>query len=415
MMTKLDPLEIRRDFPILCKKDLIYLDNAATSQKPRQVIGAIKKFYEETNANIHRGLHELSIRASEAYEEAHEKVARFINASSWKEIIFLRNTTEAVNLVAYSWGLENLERGDEILVTIMEHHSNLLPWHILSRKKGVNLKILPIVEGYRLDYEALEAAVTDKTRIVAVTHVSNVLGTINDVRAIARIAHRVGALCLIDGAQSVPHMPVDVKALECDFLAFSGHKMLGPTGIGVLYGKTDLLEEMRPFLYGGDMIATVRLIDDELHPEWNELPWKFEAGTPNIAGGVGLAAAVDYLSKLGMDEVRRHEVELTRYALRLLGEIEGLEVYGPPSPEERGGVVSFNMKGLDPHTVASILDGMRIAVRSGFHCAQPLHEFLGLTEGSVRASFYIYNTLEEVEKLAEALTTIKREFSAYSI
>lgn len=408
----LDASAIREDFPLLRKSGYIYLDNAATSQKPRQVIEAVARFYEEVNANIHRGVHELSVKASEAYEDAHEKVARFIGASSWREVVFLRNTTEAINLVAYSWGLRNVGEGDEIVVSIMEHHSNLLPWWMVAERRGARLKIVYLDGGYRLDYRALEEAVTDRTRMIAITHVSNVIGTINDVRRVARLAHRAGALCLVDAAQSVPHMPVNVRDLECDFLAFSGHKMLGPTGIGVLYGRLELLEEMQPFQYGGDMISSVSLADGEVKPVWNELPWKFEAGTPNIAGGVGLAAAVEYLSRLGMSEVRRHEEELTSHALKLLGEVEGVEVYGPSSPGERGGVVPFNVRGLDPHSVAVLLDQAGIAVRSGFHCAQPLHEYLGLREGTVRASFYIYNTLEEVEKLAEALRRIARELGA---
>ena len=396
-----NPYEIRGDFPLL-SRGIVYLDNAATSQKPRQVIEAVARFYESRYANIHRGVHRLSMEASEAYEGAHEVVAGFIGARSWREVIFVRNATEAINLVAYSWGLSNLGRGDEIVVSVMEHHSNLLPWHSVARRAGARLRIVGLRGDYTLDYEELERAVTERTKLVAITQVSNVLGTVVDVRRVARLAHSVGALCLVDGAQSVPHMPVNVRELECDFLAFSGHKMLGPSGIGVLWGREDVLEEMEPFLYGGDMVREVRYAGGALEPSWNELPWKFEAGTPNIAGGVGLAEAVRYLQRLGMESVRLHELELTRYALKRLSELEGLELYGPP-PELRGGVVPFNVRGLDPHTVAALLDQRGIAVRSGFHCAQPLHEYLGLREGTVRASFYVYNVKEDVDALAEAL------------
>ena len=402
----LDPYEIRRDFPLLVKRRIVYLDNAATSQKPRQVIEAMAKFYEEKYANIHRGLHVLSREASEAYEEAHEVVAKFIDAKSWREIVFVKNTTEAINLVAYSWGLRELRKGDEVVVTIMEHHSNLLPWVAIAKLKGAKLRIVELGEDYTLNYEQLEESISERTRVVAVTHVSNVLGTLNDVKRIAKLAHEVDAICLVDGAQSVPHMPVNVREIGCDFLAFSGHKMLGPTGIGVLYGREELLSEMEPFLYGGDMVREVRYAGGAVRPSWNELPWKFEAGTPNIVGGVGLAEAVRYLERIGMDEVRRHEVELTRYALKRLRELNGVEVYGPSKVEKRGGVIAFNLRGLDPHSVAALLDERGIAVRSGFHCAQPLHEYLGLVEGTVRASFYIYNTREDVDALINALGEI---------
>lgn len=402
----LNPYEIRRDFPLLIKRNVVYLDNAATSQKPRQVIEAMAKFYEEKYANIHRGLHVLSREASEAYEEAHEVVAKFINARSWREVIFVRNTTEAINLVAYSWGLRELREGDEVVVTVMEHHSNLLPWAAIAELKKARVKIVGLGEDYMLNYEELEEAITDRTRVVAVTHVSNVLGTINDVKYIGKLAHEVGAICLVDGAQSVPHMPVDVREMGCDFLAFSGHKMLGPTGIGVLYGREDLLNEMEPFLYGGDMVREVKYAEGAVKPSWNELPWKFEAGTPNIVGGIGLAEAVRYLERIGMNEVRSHEIELTRYVLRDMEELEGVSAYGPSSAERRGGVLAFNVEGLDPHSVAALLDERGIAVRSGYHCAQPLHEYLGLVEGSVRASLYIYNTREDVETLLSALEGI---------
>ncbi|MEM1508402.1 MAG: cysteine desulfurase [Thermofilaceae archaeon] len=404
----LNPYEIRKDFPLLEDRGIIYLDNAATSQKPIQVIKAVERFYRVYNANIHRGLHVLSREASREYEEAHDVVARFINAKSWREVIFVRNTTEAINLVAYSWAIDKLKSNDEIIVTVMEHHSNLLPWVAVAKKLGVKIKMIGLTSDYTLDYETLNETVTERTRIIAVSHVSNVIGTVNDVKNIATLAHEVGAICIVDGAQSVPHMPVNVRGLDCDFLAFSGHKMLGPTGIGVLYGKEDLLEEMKPFMYGGDMVKEVKYYSGVVEPVWNDLPWKFEAGTPNIAGGVGLAEAVRYLEKIGMESVRAHEVELTNYAVKRLSEIEELKLFGPSSSAYRCGIISFNLTGLDPHSLAAILDNRKIAVRSGFHCAQPLHEYLGLKEGTVRASFYIYNTREEVDLLHESLTEVAK-------
>ena len=409
----LDVEKIREDFPILSRKingkRLIYFDNTATSQKPIQVINAIKEFYEKHNANIHRGLHTLSQEASELYEEAHDEVASFIGADGREEIIFVRNTSEALNLLAFTIGLKEVSESDEIIVTIMEHHSNLLPWFTLAKKVKAHLKIVDIKPDYTLNYEMFEELISDKTKIVAITHMSNVLGTINDVKKIARIAHENDALVIIDGAQSVPHLPVNVKELDIDFLAFSGHKMLGPTGIGVLYGRRDLLDAMPPFLLGGDMIRAVHCdISGTCDVIWNKLPWKFEAGTPNIAGGIGLAEAVRYLRKIGMDNVRRHEEELTRYALRRMKEeFEGIiNIYGPSRVEVRGGIISFNVEGLDPHEVALYLDEYGIAVRSGFHCAQPLHEMLGLKNGSTRASFYIYNTKEEIDIFITALREI---------
>ena len=391
----MDVEKIREDFPILRRKingkPLVYFDNTATTQKPVQVINAVKEFYEKHNANIHRGVHTLSQEASEMYEEAHYKVAEFINARKKEEIIFVRNATEAINLVAYSWGMNNLKSGDEIVATVMEHHSNIVPWQFLEQKKGVVLKFVEINDDGTLKMEEYERLITDRTKLVTVTHVSNVLGTINDVIKIGKLAHEVGALFFVDGAQSVPHMPVDVKKIDCDFLAFSGHKMLAPTGIGVLYGKEEILKGMEPFLGGGDMIHEVWLHK----ATYNTLPWKFEAGTPNIAGGVGLAAAIDYLERIGMENVREHEKELTEYALKEM-EVEGVEVYGPLNVDIRGGVISFNIKDLNPHDVAALLDEQGIAVRSGHHCAQPLMRRLGV-KGSVRASFYVYNTKEEVD------------------
>ncbi len=409
----IDPLKIREDFPILKRKvnghPLIYFDNAASSQKPKQVIEAITEFYENHYANIHRGVHTLSQEASEAYEEAHTKVARFISASSPEEVIFVRNTTEAINLVAYSWALRQLKPGDEILITLMEHHSNIVPWEVLSGLKKVRIKYVGITKEGTLDYSDFEGKLSEKTKLVAMAHVSNVLGTINDVKRICRLAHEVGALTLVDGAQSVPHMPVSVKEIDCDFLAFSGHKMLGPSGIGVLYAKREILESMDPFLGGGDMIRKVHF---DIHAgrckiDWNVLPWKFEAGTPNIEGGIGLGAAVDYLTSLGMEEVRRYEEQLVSYALDRMNELKKIEIYGPSDPKMRGGVISFNLDEMSPHDIAMILDQSGIAIRSGFHCAEPLHEIIGASSGSARASFYIYNTISEIDVFINKLKEIE--------
>ena len=402
-----DPYKVREDFPIFQRKiegePLIYFDNAATSQRPRQVIEVIRRFYEEHNANIHRAVHTLSQEASELYEEAHEEVAKFINAKGIEEVVFVKNTTEAINLVAYSWGLRTLKQGDEVVVTLMEHHSNIVPWEMISKIKGARVKYAQINDDGTLNYVSLEQAVTSKTRIICVTQMSNVTGVINDVERISKLAHENDALCMVDAAQSVPHMPVDVKSLDADFLAFSGHKMLGPTGIGVLYGKEDVLSEMEPFLGGGDMIREVRYNwrEGACEVTWNELPWKFEAGTANICGGVGLMEAIRYLKRLGMENVQKHEKELTEYALRRLMEIEKVEVYGPVR-KARGGIIPFNVSGVNHHDVALLLDQFGIMVRSGLHCAQPLHQRLGL-KGTVRASFYIYNTREEVDKFIDVL------------
>lgn len=401
----LDPYAIRDDFPIFKHRKVVYLDNAATSQRPKRVIEAVRAYYERFNANIHRGLHELSQEASRAYEEAHEVVAKFIGAESWDEVVFVRNATEALNMAAFSLGAKLVGRGDEIVVTIMEHHSNLLPWSALARLKGAKLKVVGLGEDFELDYRELEEAVTDRTKVVAVTHMSNVLGTINDVKRVAEVAHKVEALVVVDGAQSVPHIPVNVRELGADLLAFSGHKMLGPTGVGVLYARRELLEDMEPVIYGGGMIKEVHYSGGSVEAVWAEPPWKFEAGTPNIAGGIGLAEAARYLMEIGMEEVRRHEERLTEYAIRRMEEELGERVvlYGPRRLSRRGGIVSFNLGGYSPHLVASILDGYGIAVRSGFHCAQPLHEYLGASKGSVRASFYIYNVPEDVDALVDGL------------
>jgi len=403
-----DPYEVRKDFPILERKvngrRLIYLDNAATTHKPRQVIEAIVEFYTKYNANIHRGLHTLSQEASELYENAHEVLAKFINAYSWDEVIFCNNTTDAINIIAYAWGLKNLRKGDEILLTVMDHHSNMLPWRNVARLKGVKVKYVDITDDGLLRYEEFEEKISERTRVVAFPGMSNVLGTINDVKRIVKVAHEVDAIVVLDGAQSVPHMPTDVRDLGIDFLAFSGHKMLGPTGTGVLWGRKDLLEDMMPFKVGGDTIKDVTLLD----VVWHDLPWRFEAGTPNIAGGIGLAEAAKYLMRLGMENVRRHEIDLVEYTLKLIREEIGDEivVYGPLDPRVRGGVVSFNVRGLHHHVVGRALDALfGIAVRTGMHCAHPLHYRLGI-DGTVRASYYIYNVREEIDELVNALKLI---------
>jgi len=407
-----DPYKVREDFPILKRKinnhPLIYFDNAATSQKPRQVIEALKDFYERRNANVHRAVHTLSLEATELYEEAHEEAAKFIGAESIEEIVFVRGTTEAINLVAYSWGLRNLKPGDEVLVTLMEHHSNIVPWEILSRIKGFRVKYADINPDGTLDYEALKGMLTPKVKLVCITHVSNVTGVINDVKWVAELAHEKGALVLVDGAQSVPHMSVDVQDVDCDFLAFSGHKMLGPTGIGVLYAKKEILEKMEPFHGGGEMIKEV-----SFNPEtrtctisWNTLPWKFEAGTPDIGGAVGLKAAIEYLSALGMENVKAHECNLTDYALKRLKECSKVIVYGPKDAKQKCGIIPFNVEGFNSHDVALILDSYGIMIRSGFHCAQPLHQKFKIPS-SARASFYVYNTREEIDRFIEALKEIE--------
>lgn len=397
----LDVHAIRQDFPVLHQevngRPLVYLDSAASSQKPRAVIEALDEYYRRYNANVHRGIHSLSEQASQAYEEARRKVGRFIKARSPKEVIFTRNTTESINLVAYSWGWANIGPGDEVLLTEMEHHSNLIPWQILAREKDATLRFIRVTDDGFLDLSCLDDLLTERTRLVSVVHMSNALGTINPVTEIGRRAHAVGAKILVDGAQSVPHLPVDVQALDCDFLAFSGHKMCGPTGIGVLYGKRELLEAMPPFLGGGDMIKEVFLES----ATWNELPWKFEAGTPAIAQAIGLGYAVDYLNSMGMEAIHRHEQEIVRYALEALSQVDGLTLYGPPA-EMRGGVTTFNIPGVHPHDVSTILDSEGVAIRAGHHCAQPLMRRYNVA-ATARASFYLYNVPEEVDVLIGAL------------
>lgn len=405
----LDVRRVRQDFPILRQqvngRRLVYLDNAATTQKPRQVIEALVRYYETSNANIHRGIHTLATRATEQYEDARRKVARFIGARGPEEVVFTRNATEAINLVARAWGDEHVGEGDEIVLTLMEHHSNIVPWQLLARRTGATLRYAGITDDGRLDLDELRRLIGPRTKLVAVTHMSNVLGTINPVADIAEMAHAAGALVLVDGAQSVPHLPVDVQTLGADFLAFSAHKMLGPTGVGVLWARAELLEAMPPFLGGGDMIAVVR-------PEsstWAELPHKFEAGTPNIADVIAFGAAIDYLAGIGIANVRRHEEELTELALEQLRRVPGLRVFGPVAASERGGVVSFSMQAAHPHDVATIADGYGVAIRAGHHCAQLLMRALGVPATS-RASFSIYNDADDIEALVEALEGVNRVF-----
>ena len=399
---------VRRDFPILQRtvhgKPLVYLDNAATSQKPLAVIDALVEYYERYNANIHRGVHTLSEEATARYEEAREKVRRLINAPSRESVIFTRNATESINLVAYAWGRAKVRVGDEIVLTVMEHHSNLVPWQVLAKETGARLRFVDIDDEGRLRDDWREM-IGEKTRLVALTQMSNVLGTINPVREIADLAHQRGAAVLVDGAQSVAHMPVDVQELDCDFLAFSSHKMLGPTGVGVLYARRRILEDMTPMLSGGHMISKVSLEDTT----WNEIPSRFEAGTPNIADVIAFGAAIDYLEGIGMEAVRRHDIELTAYALDVLGQIPGVALYGPRDASIRGAAVAFNYGDLHPHDLGTALDSYGIAIRAGHHCAQPLMTRLGVT-ATARASFHIYNRREEIDVLAEGIQEAAKFF-----
>jgi len=403
-----DVKKIKEDFPIFQRKinnkDLVYLDSTATSQKPIQVIKAIENFYKNYCANVHRGVYTLAEEATLAYEESRKEVARFINAKSYEEILFVRNATEAINLVAYAWGRKNVEKGDRILITQMEHHSNIVPWQILSKEKEAKLEYIGITDEGLLD--ANDFYKIDKPlKIFAFTHVSNTLGTINPVKELTKMAHEAGALALIDGAQSVPHMPVNVREINCDFLAFSGHKMLGPMGIGVLYAKKEILEEMEPFLTGGEMIREV----DFYYSTWNDLPWKYEAGTPNVEGGIALGEAIRYLTKIGMDKIREHEKILVEYALDKLQEIKGLTIYGPKNSEIRGGVISFNIKDVHAHDVATILDQEGIQIRAGHHCAKLVMKRFDVP-AMARASFYIYNCYEDIDRLYEGLMLVKKIF-----
>lgn len=398
---------IRKDFPILAKtvdgKRLVYLDSAATSQKPQQVIDAISDYYTSMNANVHRGIHTLSERATTAFESVRVEIKSFINANDAHEIIYTPNTTGAINLVAYSWGRKHVLPSDEIVLSPMEHHSNLVPWQILAAEREAKLVFLEMTENGEIDLQSAERLITKRTRMVAVTHMSNVLGTINPVAELAKIAHAKGAVILVDGAQSVPHLPVSVKEMDCDFLAFSLHKMLGPTGVGILWAKRDILEAMPPFLGGGDMISSV----SREKSTWNELPWKFEAGTPNIADVIASGEAIRYLKTLDMQAVRDHEIKLNQYALKTFEAASDITLYGPRDATKRGGVFSFNLKDIHPHDLGQILSDQGVAIRAGHHCCQPLMKDLNVT-GTARASFYIYNTEEEIDCLFAALKDARK-------
>jgi cysteine desulfurase/selenocysteine lyase len=409
---QIEPLDVdrlREDFPVLEREvnggPLVYLDNAATSQTPRQVVNSITEYYYEYNANVHRGIHQLSQEASVAYEEAHDTVAEFIGADGREEIIFTKNTTEAMNTVAYAWGLNELSPGDEVVLTEMEHHASLVTWQQIAKKTGAECKYIPITENGYLDMNAAAEVVTDDTKMVSVVHVSNTLGVTNPIGDLADLAHDHDALLFADGAQSVPNRPTDVKELDVDFFAFSGHKMCGPTGSGVLYGKEHILEAMEPYLYGGDMIVKVTFEESQ----WNELPWKFEAGTPSISEGIALAAACDYVEEIGMERIQRHEEALAEYAYDELTKLGDVEVYGPPG-SDRAGLVAFNLDGVHAHDLASIVNDYGVAIRAGDHCTQPLHDVLGVG-ASARASFYLYNTKEEVDALVEAVDAARELFA----
>ncbi|EAD5762169.1 cysteine desulfurase [Listeria monocytogenes] len=405
----IDIQKIRADFPILAQeineKPLAYLDNAATSQKPKQVIEALTHYYEFDNANVHRGVHTLAARATDAYESARGKVAKFIHAREVAEIIFTRGTTSAINLVVDSYAEANIEAGDEIVISYLEHHSNLIPWQQLAKRKGAVLKYIELEENGTISVEQAKKTIGEKTKIVALAHVSNVLGTITPIKEIAAIAHQSGAVILVDGAQAVPHMEVDVVDLDADFYAFSGHKMMAPTGIGALYGKRELLDAMEPTEFGGEMIDFVELYDST----WKELPWKFEAGTPIIGGAIALGAAIDYLAEVGLENIHAHEQALASYAIEEMSKIEGITIYGPKDASKRCGLVTFNLEGAHPHDIATILDEDGIAIRAGHHCAQPLMKWLDVSS-TARASFYIYNTKEEIDALIDGLKLTKEYF-----
>lgn len=405
--------EIRDDFPLLRQKvhgkPLVYFDNAATSQKPRQVIDAINDYYMRYNANVHRGLHALAERATREYERSRERIARFINAESPECCIFTRGTTESINLVAHSWGRTNLRKGDEILTTFMEHHSNTVPWYQVCEQTGAVIKRLELTSEGTLELGHLDTLLSERTKLVAIMHASNVLGTINPVRQIADAAHKVGAVVMVDGAQSVPHLKCDVQELGADFFAFSAHKMCGPTGVGVLYGRRQLLEAMPPFMGGGEMIREVWFD----HAKYNDLPYKFEAGTPSIAEAIGLGVAVDYLTQVGLDKIRKHEKEITLYAMDRLREFIEIKLYGPSEVDERTGLVSFTFSDIHPHDLATFFDQEGVAIRAGHHCAMPLHKKLGIA-ATARASFYLYNTRDEVDVFIEALRNAKKFFGACS-
>lgn len=402
--------EIRQMFPILDQevngKPLVYLDSAATSQKPVPVIEAIDKYYREYNSNVHRGVHTLGTRATDGYEGAREKVRKFINAKSTEEVIFTRGTTTSINTVAASYGRTNLSEGDEIVISYMEHHSNIIPWQQVAKQTGATLKYLPLQEDGTISLEDVRTTVTADTKIVSIMQVSNVLGVMNPIKEISKIAHENGAIMVVDGAQSAPHMKIDVQDLDCDFLAFSGHKMCGPTGIGVLYGKKKHLEKMEPVEFGGEMIDFVGLYEST----WKELPWKFEGGTPIIAGAIGMGAAIDFLEQIGLDEIEAYEHKLAAYAMEKMSAIDGMTIYGPKEASKRAGLVTFNIDDVHPHDVATVLDAEGIAVRAGHHCAQPLMKWLKVS-ATARASFYLYNTEEDIDKLVSGLVKTKEYFS----
>ena len=396
-MSKFDINKIRSDFPIFDDKSLVYLDSAATTQKPKQVIDAVSDFYSNYNANVHRGIYELSMKATEVYHSARQKVADFINAHDWRSIVFTGGTTESINLVAYSWARKNLKNCDEILITEMEHHSNIVPWQLVADEIGIILKYIPINTNGTLDLSGLDNLISENTKLVSVIHQSNVFGTINPIKELINHAKKVGALTFIDAAQSIPHSHVDVQDLDCDFLAFSGHKMLGPTGIGVLYAKTELLNSMTPFMGGGDMINSVTMTEST----WNDIPYKFEAGTPNIAQAIGLGAAIDYINEIGLTNIHDYVKHLLNIAIEKLQMVYGLTIYGH-KVGENSSVISFNLEGVHPHDLAQFLDQDGIAVRAGHHCAQPIMDKLGVSS-TIRASFYLYNTEEEIDKLCASL------------
>ncbi|HEO8420981.1 MAG: cysteine desulfurase [Niallia sp.] len=406
----MDSKHIRSYFPILNQEvnghPLVYLDSAATSQKPVQVIETLEKYYREYNSNVHRGVHTLGTRATDAYEGAREKVRKFISASSIEEIIFTRGTTTALNTVAHSYAMENVKEGDEIVITPMEHHSNIIPWQQVAKKTGATLKYLPLQADGTISIADVENTITPATKVVSVAYVSNVLGVINPIKEIATIAHKNGAVLVVDAAQGAPHVKIDVQDLDCDFLGFSAHKMCGPTGIGVLYGKKHLLENMEPIEFGGEMIDFVGLYEST----WKELPWKFEAGTPIIAGAIGLGAAIDFLEEIGLDNITEHEHKLAAYALEKMSSINGLTIYGPQNANNRAGVITFNIEDVHPHDVATVLDAEGIAVRAGHHCAQPLMKWLNVS-ATARASFYLYNSEEDIDKLVEGIGKTKEYFS----
>ena len=402
--------EIKKDFPLLENRDIAYLDSGATTQKPVQVIKAVEEFYEKNNANPHRGAYTLSIEATEEYENARTKIAEFINAKHREEIIFSKNATESLNLIAYSYGMENLKKDDEITISIMEHHSNLVPWQKVSKVTKSKLNYIYLDGNYELDNEQIKSKITSKTKIVGITHVSNVLGTINNVKEIIKYAHKKGAIVVVDASQSIPHMKIDVQDLDADFLVFSGHKMLAPLGIGVLYGKKELLNNMTPFLMGGDMIEYVY----EQETTFAKLPNKFEAGTQNVEGVIGLGAAIDYIESLGYDTIENIERELTNYAISELSKLDYVEIYATKNRKNHLGVISFNIKGVHPHDVASILDSCNVAIRSGNHCAQPLMRYLGI-DSTCRASLYFYNTKEDIDKLVNGIQKAYKMFEKFII